>query len=91
MKVKYVVGDTAYGNENYLNIVSENGLFLISKLYKNATLFEVAEKKEKKGGKAKIGRPPLYGNQLCLASLDKKYLKHSEKDDKETCIETYRN
>ncbi len=89
LKVKYVVGDTAYGNENYLNIVSENGLFLISKLYKNATLFEVAEKKEKKGGKAKIGRPPLYGNQLCLASLDKKYLKHSEKDDKETCIETY--
>lgn len=85
LKVRHLVGDTAYGNENYLNIVSEKGLFLISKLYKNAALFEVkAEPKIRKRG-----RPALYGEQFNLAFLDKKYLKSSQKDDKETRIETY--
>jgi putative transposase len=84
LKVKYVVGDTAYGNENYAALISEQGLFLISKLYKNAVLFEVKDKIE-----GKVGRPALYGKRFDLSNLSKEYLKHSEKDDKETCIETY--
>lgn len=85
LKVKHIVGDTAYGNENYLRVVSEQGLFLISKLYKNAALFEVKTEPKIR----KRGRPALYGEQFDLANLDKKYLKSSQKDDKETRIETY--
>ena len=84
LKVKYVVGDTAYGNENYAALISKQGLFLISKLYKNAVLFEAKEQI-----KGKVGRPALYGKRFDLSNLPKEYLKHSEKDDKETVIETY--
>ena len=50
LKVKYVVGDTAYGNENYAALIEEKGMFLISKLYTNAALFEIEEKKNKRFG-----------------------------------------
>jgi putative transposase len=85
LKVKHIVGDTAYGNENYLSIISGQGLFLISKLYRNAALFEVrAEPKVRKAG-----RPALYGKQFDLSNLDRKHLKSSQKDDKGTRLEIY--
>ena len=85
LKVKHVVGDTAYGNENYLRIVSGQGLFLISKLYRNAALFEIKPEPKVR----KRGRPTLYGKQFDLSNLDRKHLKSTQKDDKGTRLETY--
>lgn len=80
LKVKYVVGDTAYGNENYAALIEENGMFLISKLYKTAAVFEVKNKK-KEG--------ITYGKKFDLYNLDKKYLQKTQKDDKGICTEIY--
>jgi putative transposase len=80
LKVKYIVGDTAYANENYAALVEESGLFLISKLYKTAAVFEV--KNKTKGG-------ITYGDKFDLHNLDKKYLQETEKDDKEMRTEIY--
>lgn len=62
----------------------EAGIFLISKLNKNAALCELPEKPQKK----KRGRPKQYGDKLDLGKLPKKYLK-SVKSVKDTLLQVF--
>jgi len=55
-------------------------MFLISKLYTNAAVFEVKEKK--KNGFT-------YGKQFDLHNLDKKHLQTTQKDDEGICTEIH--
>lgn len=80
LKVKYVVGDTAYANENYAALIEEKGMFLISKLYTTAAVFEV--KNKTKGG-------ITYGEKFDLHNLDKEYLQETEQDDNGMRTEIY--
>lgn len=83
--MRYVAADGAYGNKTCCIITSELGLWLISKLNRNTTLY--LPHQGKYGGK---GRQKKYGEKLDYQCLPGRYLVKTETDKKErTQTRTY--
>ncbi len=73
--VKYLALDGHFGHNQAVLMAQENGLELISKLRKDAALFEKYEGEYR--GK---GRKTKYGERINYQKLPKKYLKKSESE-----------
>jgi len=75
IKVRYLAMDGYFGHSQAVLMAKENGLELISKLRKDAAIFEKHEGRQKaKGAKKK------YGERLKYDILSPKYLKKSERE-----------
>jgi len=74
MKLTYAVGDSAYGTEDYIRQLEEQGLHLISKLACNAALYTPRAKQRGKG--------ITEGEKFDLYNLDEQYCKEQREDDK---------
>jgi putative transposase len=83
VSVKYLALDGHFGHNQAVLTAQSNGLELISKLRKDAAVFEKYEGKY--GGK---GAKKRYGERINYEKLHAKYLKKSEKD-KETITNYY--
>ncbi|TAE52473.1 MAG: hypothetical protein EAZ87_24835 [Nostocales cyanobacterium] len=75
MKITHLLADSKYATQYYIDTIASVGCFLISKLNRNACLYEVYmhEEGEKKGK----GRPKKYGKKIDFKNLDKKYFKET--------------
>ncbi len=73
--VKYIALDGHFGHHQAVLMARENGLHLISKLRKDAALYEKYE-----GAYGGCGARKKYGEKLNYAQLSKKYLKKSERE-----------
>ncbi len=74
--VKYLALDGHFGHHQAVLMVRENGLELISKLRKDAALFEKYE-----GEDGSRGPKKKYGERINYEKLSARYLKKSEKDN----------
>ncbi len=76
MPIRYIALDGHFGHHQAVLMVLENGMHLISKLRRDAALYE------KYGGVySGTGKPRRYGEQIDYQRLPKKYLKKSEQED----------
>jgi putative transposase len=66
----YLVVDSAYGNQKYLKLAKEKGIFIISRLRKNPALWFNFE-----GPKGKT-KPKKYGDKVDIFALNQKYFKY---------------
>jgi putative transposase len=73
MPIRYIALDGHFGHNQAVLMVRKNGLQLISKVRRDAVLFEKYE-----GVYRGIGKPKTYGERLDYERLPKKYLKKSE-------------
>jgi len=76
VKVKYVVLDGHFGHNQAVLMAQEAGLELVSKLRKDAAIFE-----EFAGEYSGKGRKTKYGERINYQRLPPKYLKKTEKDN----------
>jgi len=76
VKVKYVVLDGHFGHQQAVLMARENSLWLISKLRRDAALYEKYEGEY--GGR---GARKKYGEKLDYETMSAKYLKKSEMQD----------
>ncbi len=79
IKITHLVADSAYGTSDYLNLAYFYGIYLISKLNKNAALYACAPKIE-----GKRGAPKKYGEKIDLGNIDEKYLKVIKTENENT-------
>ncbi|MEP6902213.1 MAG: hypothetical protein ABJA66_10715 [Actinomycetota bacterium] len=75
VSVKYLALDGHFGHNQAVLMARESGLELISKLRRDAVLFEKYE-----GEQCGRGRRKKYGEKLDYENLPKKYLQKSERD-----------
>ena len=75
LNLVYLVVDSAYGNQNYLKLVKEKGLFIISRLRKSPALYFNYE-----GPKGKT-KPKKYGAKVDISNIDEKYFKFQKKEN----------
>jgi putative transposase len=75
VKVKYLALDGHFGHNQAVLMAMENDLHLISKMRRDAALFEKYD-----GGYGGRGAKKKYGKRLKYDLLPVKYLKHSERD-----------
>lgn len=73
MPIRYIALDGHVGHNQAVLMVRENGLDVISKLRRDAALYE-----KDAGVYSGKGKPKRYGEQLNYQRLSKKYLKKSE-------------
>ena len=78
-----VVVDSAYGTQDYMDLVCNKGLKMISKLRNSTQLFFLPDRQEKKRG-----RPVKYGKNVNLNQLHTSFLV-SEKTEKNNIIKVF--
>jgi putative transposase len=84
IKPTYFVYDGAYGMNSAVQMVTQLGLELVSKLRNDAALYF-----EFTGEQKKRGAPRVYGNKVNYHALPDKYLKSNELDGKGVRTRTY--
>lgn len=72
-KLQYFVYDGAFGNNQGIQAVRRNELYLISKLKKNSNLYS-----QFKGEQKGRGRKRIYGELFDYENMDKEYLKETK-------------
>lgn len=75
IEVSHLVGDAAYGTQDYLELAASHSMYLISRLRSNAALYFRFEGEY--GGK---GRPRIYGNRCDFSKLPKGFLREVKKE-----------
>jgi len=75
MKVSHLVGDAAYGTQDYLELAKKHSLYLISRLRDNPALYFPFVGQYKGSG-----RPRVYGERCNFDNLDKSFFKEEKKE-----------
>lgn len=79
MNIVHLVGDSKYATSDYIDVVAEKKMFLVSKLNNNAALFEIYNP-ENENTEKKKGRPKKYGEKFDLFNLKQQYYSFSTTD-----------
>ena len=82
MRIQHFVGDGAYGNNNWVLMLEQHKLKLVSKLHYNSALYLPYS-----GIYSGRGKPRIYGDKIDIDNIGSSYLIETEDDKKEKYIQ----